>query len=151
LETKSLLKMKNYILWVCLLIPAMALAQKDESEQVNRLYRKKFNWLIQKNYDSLLWLLDERVQYIHSNGWIQTKQEVIDDLKTEKLVYSDVQVHESAVRVYPNTAIVTGKGTFSGRMPDKTPFTVQLLYTEIYVKAKGQWKLAHRQATRLAN
>lgn len=112
------------------------------------LSKKKFDWLIQKQYDSLENVLDDRTQYIHSSGWVQNKKEVIEHTKSGRLNYQKVTVKESAVRLYNTTAIVTGLGTFEG-ITDGKPFTLELRYTEVYLKTGNRWKLASRHANRM--
>jgi hypothetical protein len=142
--------MKRLLIIVVLTISNYAFSQTSESQQVNKLHRKKFEWLINKNYDSLNWILDAEVKYIHSNGWIQSKKEVIEDIKSGKLNYTSVEVQESSVSMFnKNCAVVTGKGIFKGLMPDKSEFNINLLYTEVYVKQKKNWKLVSRQACKL--
>jgi len=136
------------LLIVCLFLATNSFGQTTE-ETVNQLHRKKFTWLINKNYDSLNWLLHNQVQYIHSNGWLQSKKEVIDDLKTGKLNYTQVEVVEATTTIYKNTAIVSGKGRFRGLMPDKSEFNLSLFYTEVYVKVGKEWKLLNRLATKI--
>ena len=92
--------------------------------------------------------MDERVIYVHSNGWTQTKQEMIEDFISGKLSYERVDVSEASVRLYENTAIVNGKGKFSGFI-NKSAFALDLLYTEIYIKKGNRWLLASRHANRL--
>jgi len=141
--------MKKFLLFILLSVGTQAISQTPEAEKVNQLHKKKFEWLSHKKYDSLNWLLDDRVKYIHSNGWIQSKAEVIEDLKSGKLNYTSVIVEESTVAYYTQSAVVTGKGIFKGLMTDKTEFNIHLLYTEVYVKKKKHWKLVSRQATKL--
>ena len=141
--------MKNSLLLIFLLVGWHAFSQTAEAEKVNQLHKKKFEWLINRKYDSLNWLLDDEVKYIHSNGWVQTKSEIIDDLKSGKLNYTSVIVEESTVSYFNQSAVVTGKGIFIGLMADKSEFTIHLLYTEVYVRLKKQWKLVSRQATKL--
>lgn len=131
-----------------ILICANTFGQKNETT-VSQLHRKKFTWLINKDYDSLNWLMHENVQYIHSNGWVQSKKEVIDDLTSGKLNYTNIEVVESNVTIYQNTAIVSGKGRFRGLMPDKSEFNLSLFYTEVYVKVGKDWKLLNRLATKI--
>jgi len=131
-----------------LLVSFVSFGQKDETT-VDQLHRKKFNWLINKNYDSLNQLLHEQVNYIHSNGWVQTKKEVIEDLKTGKLNYTQIDVIEATTTFYKNTAVVSGKGRFRGLMPDKSEFNLSLFYTEVYVKVGKEWKLFNRLATKI--
>jgi hypothetical protein len=122
-------------------------AQTDRHEVIN-LSRKKFNWLITRQADSLTWLLDENVMYIHSNGWVQTKQEVLEDMHSGKLVYKRIDIQEDQVRLYKNTALVTGTGRFSG-INGGNEFELNLVYTEVYIRKKKQWVLVSRHANRL--
>jgi hypothetical protein len=106
--------------------------------------------MISKNYDSLNWIADEAMKFIHSNGWTQSKKDFIDDLKSGKLNYTSIEIAESSVNVFnADCAVVTGKGTFKGLMPDQSEFNIKLLYTEVYVRSKKQWKLVSRQACKL--
>ncbi|HNV31116.1 MAG TPA: nuclear transport factor 2 family protein [Cyclobacteriaceae bacterium] len=141
--------MKNILLLILLIVGTQAFSQTAEAEKVNQLHRKKFDWLINRKYDSLNWLMDDRVKYIHSNGWIQSKAEVVDDLNSGKLNYTSVVVEESSVSYFNQSAVVTGKGIFKGLMTDKSEFAIHLLYTEVYVRQKKQWKLVSRQATKI--
>mgnify|MGYP002777203446 CR=1 FL=1 len=139
----------RYLLFFLILITGVAAGQSPEARHLDELHRKKFTWLIQKNYDSLNWVLDERVKYIHSNGWIQSKKEVIEDLKSGKLNYNSVTIEFAEVSFYSSAAVITGKGMFKGLMPDGSEFNIHLLYTEVYVKLNNQWKLVSRQAVRI--
>ena len=122
--------------------------QTTQEQQIILLSKKKFEWLVIKNIDSLKIVLDDRAQYVHSNGWIQTKQEVLDDLVSGKLNYQKVIVTEATVRLYPNMALLIGKGKFSG-VVNKNLFTMDLLYTEVYVKKGMKWLLASRHANKM--
>jgi len=103
-----------------------------------------------KNYDSLNWIADESLKFIHSNGWTQTRKDLVDDMKSGRLNYTSIELQESSVSVYNNqSAVVIGKGTFKGLMSDKSEFNVNLLYTEVYVNSKKQWKLVSRHACKL--
>jgi hypothetical protein len=140
--------MRYAIVVILLLVANVVLAQTTEEQKVLALSNKKFKWLIEKQADSLVKLLDERVLYIHSNGYAQSKSNVIEDLKSGKLIYKKVDVIEALARVYPNLAIVTGKGMFLGAI-DERPFELELLYTEVYVLNKKKWLLVSRHANRL--
>jgi Domain of unknown function (DUF4440) len=124
-----------------------ALSQSRQEQEVLQLSKRKFAWLIGKNYDSLNFALDDRLTFIHSNGWVQTKGELIADLKSGKLKYINIEVLEATVRMYPKSAVVTGKGKFSVDMSGATN-TYDLTYTETYVLQRREWKLASRHASR---
>jgi hypothetical protein len=142
------MKRNSVLLIVFTLATLSVFAQSKTEQQILDLSKRKFDWLINKQYDSLDLLLDDQLKYIHSNGWVQSKKEVMDDSRSGKLVYQKVDVMESAVRIYDKTAIVTGKGKFSG-VNSNNPFALELTYTEVYIKNKNRWLLASRHANRM--
>ncbi len=129
-------------------VAAWAQIPSIEEQFILDLSKKKFDWLIGSNYDSLSILLDDRIQYIHSNGWIQNKGEILNDLKTGKLVYKKVTIKESTARLYATTALAIGLGTFEGVIDGK-PFLMDLRYTEVYIKSKNRWKLVSRHSNKM--
>ena len=143
--------MKHFFLILSLFIGFQFFSQtkKEKIEQdIITLHKKKFDWLISKQYDSLAALFSENVEYIHSNGWIENKTDIIADLKSGKLNYKRVDVREAKVRISKNIAILTGKGVFFVTMDNKD-LEIKLLYSEIYIKEKGKWLLTHRHANKL--
>lgn len=142
--------MKQIALLVAAIIVALqfTFAQTKDEKAVLDLSRKKFEWLINKQADSLESVLDNRVMYVHSNGWTQSKKEVLADMQSGKLIYKIVEVKDASVRLYSNTAIVTGIGRFSGAREGNT-FDMDLSYTEVYVLQEKRWVLASRHANRL--
>ena len=143
--------MKNSFLLLiisCIFSVPSATAQSKQEKDVIALSSAKFKWIVSKNIDSLNYVLDERLTFIHSNGWMQTKKELIEDLQSGKLNYVSIEVASATARVYPKSAVVTGRRAFTFTMDGKTN-TIQLAYTETYVLQKREWKLASRHANRL--
>lgn len=123
-------------------------AQNADERTVLRLSKVKFDWLVSRNADSIGYLLDDRVKYVHSNGWTQSKAEVLADMASGKLLYQRVTIKDSSVRMYGQTAIVDGVGTFEG-VNSGTAFRLELRYTEVYMRSAGRWVLVSRHANRL--
>ncbi len=143
--------MKHLFLILALFIGFQFFSQikKEKIEQnIITLHKKKFDWLISKQYDSLSTLFNDNIVYIHSNGWIENKTDIIADLKSGKLNYKRVEVSEAKVRLSKNVAILTGKGVFFVTMDNKD-LEIKLLYSEVYIKEKGKWLLTHRHANKL--
>jgi hypothetical protein len=134
-------------LWV-MSIAVSAQTSSGEEKTILNFSKKKFDWMITRQLDSLSFMLDDRIQYIHSNGWIQSKKEIIDDLKSDKVNYTQVTIKEATVRMYNTTAIVSGLGSFEG-ITDGKSFTLELRYTEVYIKTGKHWKLVLRHANRM--
>src|SRR5882672_7137807 len=110
------MKKKYWLPMVFVLFNAASIfgQSKDAGTEVMELSRRKFRWLTTPNLDSLKAVLDDRLKFVHSNGWIQTKDDVIADRKSEKLIYQTVAIKQMDVRLYESMAIVIGEGEFSG-------------------------------------
>jgi hypothetical protein len=144
--------MKQYLICFFTFISLLSYGQnidkkikEDLESSIHSIHLKKFKWFASQQFDSLTTLLHEDVHYIHSNGWKESKAEVIANIKSGKLTYTDVKVHESNVRVIDQTGVVTGKGTFYVSMDGK-PYAFDLYYTEVYVVTDEGIKLISRHA-----
>ncbi len=142
--------MKKHVFSTTLIFFSIALSfgQTKEERQVLDLCKNKFRWMIHDRVDSLEAVLDDRLKFIHSTGWIQTKQDLLSDVKSGKLNYESIEVSDMEVRVYGTAAIATGKGMFSGTNTG-TPFVVNLLFTEVYILKNKAWQLASRHANKM--
>lgn len=123
-------------------------AQTKQEQAILKLSERKFQWMVTQNYDSLEPALDDRMIFVHSNGWAETKGEFIQDIKTAKLRYSSIVVTEASARVYPSSAVVIGRGKFNVTLDGKN-LEFDLKYTEFYVQKNGRWLLASRHANRM--
>ena len=54
------------------------------------------------------------------------------------------------VRVYGNTAVITGKADVKGTLAGNDA-TGQYMFTRVYVKKGGQWQSVAFQQTRISN
>ena len=140
--------MKKYILLLLFAFTCTVMFGQSADPVIRDLSQKKFQWMVSGRLDSLAAMLDERLVFIHSNGLMQDKTAVIDDIKNKKLVFHSIVAHPLEVRLYEDSAILTGRGKFEG-INDQKPFSVELLYTEVYVKSKGRWFLASRHANKI--
>ena len=139
---------KSFLLLSFLMVALIASAQTQQEQQIISLSKKKFEWMVAMNFDSLAPMLDERMIFIHSNGWPETKKEFINDTKSGKLRYTAIEVLESSARIYPESAVVIGRGKFNVTLEGKD-LVFELKYTEFYTRKNGKWLLASRHANRL--
>jgi hypothetical protein len=139
--------MKHYGFIIAFILSLSANAQSTE-QTVLDLSKKKFGYMTLQSYDSLEAMLDDRLLFIHSNGWTETKEEFIQDIKSGKLRYMDIEVTEATARIYSNAAIVVGKGKFKVLL-EGNELVINLYYTEVYVWKNDKWLLASRHANRL--
>ncbi|HMV09088.1 MAG TPA: nuclear transport factor 2 family protein [Cyclobacteriaceae bacterium] len=126
----------------------VAMSQTAQEQRIIDLSKKKFQWMIAMNFDSLESVLDDRMVFIHSNGWPETKTEFINDIKSGKLRYKSIEVVEASARMYQGSAVIIGRGKFKVALDGKD-LDLELKYTEFYIQKNGKWLLASRHANRL--
>ena len=143
------MKKNLLVLFLLLSLPFFSQTKKDKiAHHIIALHQKKFDFMISKQFDSLSLILDADLKYIHSNGWVESKEDLLANLKSDKLVYEKVTVSETKVTLTNHVAIVSGKGLFSVILENQT-LEIPLMYSEIYVKKRGKWLLLHRHANKL--
>lgn len=140
--------MKHYGFIIVAFILSFSVDAQSTEQTVLDLSKKKFAWMTRQSYDSLEAVLDDRLLFVHSNGWTETKEEFIQDIKSGKLRYIEIEVTEATVRMYSGAAIVVGKGKFKVLL-DGNELVINLYYTEVYVWKNDKWLLASRHANRL--
>lgn len=139
--------MNRIFLLACISLAHSSFSQTKEEAEVQDISRKKFRWMTEKKLDSLEFLVDERLSYIHSNGWIQSKKEFLEDFNG-KLIYHRIDVSELSARVYRRSAVVTGKGHFTVSL-NGNRLETDLLFSEVYVRSGNKWKLVSRHANKI--
>ncbi|MDB6167452.1 MAG: nuclear transport factor 2 family protein [Verrucomicrobia bacterium] len=82
--------------------------------------------------------------FVHAAGDIQTKAHELAALKSSELTYNTNHLDEVSVRLYGDTAVLTGLGTKTG-VRNGVKFNNQTRFTRVYVKMNGQWRMVASQ------
>jgi hypothetical protein len=106
--------------------------------------------LINKDEKILTQLLNEEVSYGHSNGWVQNKADIINDLKSGKLTYTKIENESVTIAaINKQWATVRINTNAEGKAPNGNAFQLKLHVLEVWVKTKNGWELIARQGTKL--
>ncbi|WP_217705459.1 nuclear transport factor 2 family protein [Peristeroidobacter soli] len=89
------------------------------------------------------------LSYGHTDGAVLTKQEQIDRTIVPNRDFTDVDLTDIAVRVYGNTAFVTGGFAFHVAEQGSEPRVARLAGLDVWTKGPQGWQLVARQLTRL--
>ena len=123
------------------------LAQPSGAEQaVRQAEDRRIKAMIDDDFATLDAVLADDLTYGHSNGVVDTKASYMETLRSGKTKYQTIERLPSVVRVYGDSAIVTGTATV-GLRGQAAPFTLR--YTLAYVMRDGQWRMVAWQSTRL--
>jgi len=77
-----------------------------------------------------------------------TKFALLAVLGSGQLKFDAIEQLESRLRMYGETAVVTGRTQMRGQFEEK-PFTASSRYTHVYVTAQPQWQLVSAQGTQI--
>jgi hypothetical protein len=126
-------------------IVAFANAQTDE-EKLTTI--KEFHQaLVQKNTVSINQQTDKALSYGHSNGWVETKTEVIKNLETGYISYQAYKEDSITVLINGAMANVRFVADITATMKEATN-TYHLKVLEVWVKKGKRWVLFARQAVK---
>lgn len=128
-------------------------AQKKivNSEQTKQelldLSKTKWQWMADKNVDSLNNLFHKEAVFVHMGGTM-TKEQELNTIKSGGIHYKHAEIKETSVRFVGNTAIILDRIRLTavvGGNEVVNPFVV----TEVYVLIGDEWKLGSLSFTRL--
>lgn len=125
---------------------AFAKAQTDEEKLVTTV--KEFHQaLVNKNTVSINQQTDKALSYGHSNGWVETKADMIKDLETGYISYQAIKEDSIAVSMNGAIANVRFVADITATMKATTT-TFHLKVLEVWVKKGKRWVLFARQAVK---
>lgn len=104
--------------------------------------------LIAKDTFVLKQLLHKSVTYGHSNGWVETKAEMLNNLGTGKMAYNKINCKDVKWIVSNNVATLRNTSEISYVKDDK-PGNLNLHVVQVWLKTNKGWQLLTRQSTKL--
>ncbi|MGK7371686.1 MAG: nuclear transport factor 2 family protein [Candidatus Halalkalibacterium sp. M3_1C_030] len=123
---------------IAMSVPAFA-QSSDVEQKIKDLSKQKWEWMADKNVDKLASLFHEQSKFVHMSGtW--SKDRELEIIESGSIWYKDADVHEVAVEIVGNTAILWNRITLLavvGGNEVSNEFTV----TEVYQQQEDGWKL----------
>jgi len=118
-----------------------------EQQEIISLSKQKWNWMADKNVDSLNLVFDDKSMFIHMGGtWGKTQE--LTTIKDGGIWYKKAEVYAVVVNIFGNTAILLNDIDLQAVVGGNeviNPFMV----TEVYIKEKGKWKMGSLTFSRL--
>lgn len=126
----------------------IANAQTDkEMQQMELMMQIQLlkNALIAKDSIALSKLLSDDVSYGHTNGWVQTKSQLIRSVVSGEQDYADIESSNIDTRIYDLTGIVTMQSKVR-MLFQKKPLDLNMKILLVWIKQSEDWKLVARQS-----
>jgi len=117
-----------------------------EQELIN-LSKEKWQWMSDKNVDTLANLFHEKAVFVHMGGaW--GKEQELNIIKSGGIWYKKAEIHEVSVNIIGTTDILLKRITLLA-VVGENEVTNLFEVTEVYVKEGNSWKLGSLSFTRL--
>ena len=140
--------MKNLLTILFLFIAVSSIAQTNEEKLIATV--KEFHQaLVKKNTGSINQQTDKALSYGHSNGWVQTKTDMIKDFERGYISYQSFKEDSITVMINDNMANVRFVADITATLNGTTTVNnYHLRVLEVWVKKSKRWILFGRQAVK---
>jgi ketosteroid isomerase-like protein len=139
-------------LWSCGVSVAGEVAAKDAAA-VATLSRLSDDWdkaIVRKDESAIAGNMAEDFRMIDKYGNVEAKQAFVAGIMDPKLSIDPYTVEEFDVRIYGDTALLSGRTHMTGKYDGKS-FESNYRYIDIYVRKGGTWKIVSVQITSLGS
>ena len=110
-----------------------------EQQEIINLSKKKWDWMANKNSDSLNVLFDDKSMFVHMGGsWGKTQE--LATIKNGGIWYKKAEVYGVIVNIIDNTAILLNDIDLVAEVGGHE-VTNPFMVTEVYIKENGKWKM----------
>ena len=138
--------MRAIVLIITLALSVPVFSQTTQQIRKLKLAASSLNKaLMQKDSLILKSLLHEKLTYGHSNGWIETKRELIEDLYNGKLTYKKIAATAPVTKTSGNTAAARSTADIDAIMDGKL-MSFKLKVLQVWLWENEHWVLFARQS-----
>ena len=138
-----------FILFVTLTPKAIAQEKINTNlkQEIINLSKDKWDWMAEKNADTLDKLFHEKSVFVHMGGsW--GKDQELNIIKSGGIWYKKADIHEVSIEIIRDTAILLNRITLLAEVGGNE-VTNPFMVTEVYIKENGSWKLGSLSFTKL--
>jgi hypothetical protein len=118
------------------------------NSEVLQTQARRFKAMTDNDISTLESILSDDLVYTHTTGKVETKAEFLSALKSHAVAYRSIEPIEATVRIYDNTAVITGAAAMKVSSGPRS-FGFALRFLEVYEKSDGSWRLIAWQSTRV--
>jgi ketosteroid isomerase-like protein len=145
-----MMQYRRLLIAAVVVIAASSVFAQDVQEQIKKLEMERAAAVVKADVATLDKTTSDDYVLINMNGRMTGKSEMIAGFKSGQSKLTSEDLSDLKVRVYGNTAVITGKADVKGTLGG-TDATGQILFTRVWVKKDGRWQSTSLQQTRAAN
>jgi hypothetical protein len=126
-------------LFLIIMSAQVSFSQSPSENEVIDLSKQKWQWMADKNVDKLATLFHDKSKFVHMSGTWKKDRE-LEIIKTGSIWYKNADVHDVAVEIFDDTAILWNRITLMAHVRGND-VTTEFTVTEVYKKEGVNWKL----------
>jgi len=128
--------------------PAYKADTADAESAVLTVQARRFQAMTAADVAALNRILSDDLVYTHTTGLVDSKTSLAASIGSGKVNYVSLDPSDAMVRVYGETAVVTGQAAMRV-IAGSQEHQLSIRFTEVYVQIDGDWKLVSWQSTRI--
>mgnify|MGYP005814349327 CR=1 FL=1 len=140
--------MRLFVIAVSFLMGITCFAQAD-SVSLKQAIAQLDKALVAKDDAALSSLLDKKLSYGHSNGWVQTKSDIKNDFASGKLVYRRLESSGFRIELIGKEWAVVRMETQAAGALNGNDFEMKMHVLQVWKMESKGWQLITRQSVRL--
>jgi len=127
--------------------PAVAsMAATGAEDEIKKLEEMRNQALLHGDVATLDRMTSDDYTFITLRGEMRTKSEILKGFASGSFHYESREISDLRVRVYGDTAVVTGRSVQKG-MENGKDYSGDYWFTRVYVKQKDRWLTVALQTT----
>jgi ketosteroid isomerase-like protein len=135
-------------MWCCGVGAATAADQAADVAELTRISDAWDQAIVRKDEAAVAANMAEDFRQIDGYGNLETKKSFVAGIVDPKLAIDPYTVEDFEVRLYGDTALLSGRTHMTGKYDGK-PFESNYRYIDIYVRRGGTWKIVSVQITKM--
>ena len=136
------------LIFIAILVSISSLVVAQDTVQLKKVTELFNNALLEKDTNLIKQLVLEQISYGHSNGWLQTKQDLITDFATGKIEYTKIEEGEKFFTKTKQAIAVRNISKVEG-VVNGYVFSMSLQVLQVWKKVKKNWVLLARQSVKV--
>jgi len=121
-------------------------ATTNAEDEIKKLEEMRNDAVLHGDFSVLDRMTSDDYTFVTLRGEMRTKQEILKGFASGSFHYDSRQIFDLKVRVYGDTAVVTGRSVQKG-MENGKDYSGNYWFTRVYVKQNGQWLTVALQTT----
>ena len=121
-------------------------AASSKEQEIRTLEEQRNQAILDGNAAALKRMTSDDYTFITLRGELRTKEEIVKGFRSGSFKYDSRTISDLNIRVYGDTAVVTGRSSQKGKENGKD-YSGDYRFTRVYIKQKGHWVTVALQTT----